>query len=78
VTKLAQLPDHVSVKGTINIPPSLHGVLQTYVEAYADVYGHDESIVDLVTVIPAISTMIAPMPGCQRSPARLRGIGIQS
>ncbi len=51
--KLARLPDRTPVKLTINLPPNLHAALTTYASLYAETYGRDEPIAELV---PAMLT----------------------
>lgn len=51
--KLPKLPDRTPVKLTIVITPKLHKSLQDYASIYAEQYGRDEPVTEL---IPAIVT----------------------
>lgn len=46
--KLAKLPDRTPVKLALTITPELHQMLQRYAALYADAYGREETIADLV------------------------------
>lgn len=51
--RLPKLPDRTPVKLAINILPDLHQRLQDYAAAYAEHYGCEEPVVEL---IPAMLT----------------------
>lgn len=51
--RLAKLPDRTPVKLSISILPDLHQRLQDYASAYAEHYGSEEPVVEL---IPAMLT----------------------
>jgi hypothetical protein len=51
--KLAKLPDRTPVKLTIAILPELHDALRDYARCYAEAYGSEEPVTELV---PAILT----------------------
>jgi hypothetical protein len=51
--KLAQLPDRTPVKLGISVMPDLHQALVDYAALYAQAYGREEPVADL---IPAILT----------------------
>ncbi|MET0308364.1 MAG: DUF2274 domain-containing protein [Sphingomonas sp.] len=51
--KLAKLPDRTPVKLVINVSPELHRVLTAYASLYATIYGHEETIADLVPAMLA-------------------------
>lgn len=51
--KLAKLPDRTPVKLTISILPELHQALSDYSALYAQTYGRDEPVAEL---IPAMLT----------------------
>ena len=51
--KLPRLPDRIPVKLTISVSPELHGALVEYAALYAEAYGREEPIVELV---PAMLT----------------------
>jgi hypothetical protein len=51
--KLARLPDRTPVKLAITVTPDLHQMLQQYAALYAEAYGREESITDLVPAMLA-------------------------
>lgn len=51
--KLAKLPDRTPVKVTISLLPELHQRLQDYASAYAEVYGVEEPISELMPAMIA-------------------------
>ncbi|HJS10164.1 DUF2274 domain-containing protein [Sphingopyxis sp.] len=51
--KLAKLPDRTPIKLAIAVTPDLHQMLQQYAALYAEAYGREEAITDLV---PAMLT----------------------
>jgi hypothetical protein len=51
--KLAKLPDRTPVKLTITVTPDLHCALSDYAALYAQSYGHNEPVIEL---IPAMLT----------------------
>lgn len=51
--KLAKLPDRTPVKLAITVTPDLHRALSDYAALYAQTYGRDEPIAEL---IPAMLT----------------------
>jgi hypothetical protein len=51
--KLARIPDRTPVKLTILVLPDLHQALADYARVYADTYGREESVADLVPAILA-------------------------
>jgi len=46
--KLAQLPDRTPIKLTISVLPDLHQALTDYAALYAQRYGRDEPISELI------------------------------
>jgi hypothetical protein len=46
--RLAKIPDRTPVKLTISVSPDLKGALDDYALIYAQTYGRDETIVELV------------------------------
>jgi hypothetical protein len=46
--KLARLPDRNPVKLAISVPPDLHQALADYAALYAQAYGQEESVADLI------------------------------
>lgn len=51
--KLTKLPDRTPVKLTISIPPELAAALADYAVIYAETFGREEPVVEL---IPAMLT----------------------
>jgi len=51
--KLAKLPDRTPVKLAITITPDLHQILQQYATLYAETYGREETIADLIPAMLA-------------------------
>lgn len=46
--KLPKLPDRTPVKLTIAVMPDLLGRLQDYAAAYAEAYGREEAVIELI------------------------------
>ena len=46
--KLAKLPDRTPVKLMLNITPDLQHALDAYAAIYAETYGHQAAVADLV------------------------------
>lgn len=46
--KLARLPDRTPVKLAITVTPDLHQMLQQYAALYAEAYGREESVIELI------------------------------
>ena len=51
--KLARLPDRTPIKLAIGLAPDLHEALKAYAALYAQTYGREESIADLVPAMLA-------------------------
>lgn len=51
--KLGKLPDRVPVKLTVAIFPDLHQALQDYAALYAQAYGQEEPIAELIPAMLA-------------------------
>ncbi len=51
--KLAKLPDRTPVKLTVQIAPDLHQALNDYAALYAQAYGRDEAVAELIPAILA-------------------------
>ncbi|MFL0415421.1 DUF2274 domain-containing protein [Sphingomonas sp. 179-A 2A2 NHS] len=51
--KLAQLPDRTPVKLGISVTPDLHQALNDYAALYAQVYGREEPVADLIPAMLA-------------------------
>lgn len=49
--KLGRIPDRTPVKLAITVMPDLHQALQDYARIYADTYGREEPIAELVPAI---------------------------
>ena len=67
--KLAKLPDRTPIKLAITITPDLHQMLQDYAARYAEAYGREEPVVELV---PA---MLAAFLESDRGFVRSRSVG---
>ncbi|MCW3835062.1 DUF2274 domain-containing protein [Sphingomonas canadensis] len=67
--KLAKLPDRTPVKLAIIVTPDLHQMLQDYAALYAETYGREEPVAELV---PA---MLAAFLESDRSFVRARSPG---
>jgi hypothetical protein len=51
--KLAQLPDRTPVKLGISVMPDLHQALSDYAALYAQAYGREEPLADLIPAMLA-------------------------
>ena len=51
--KLAKLPDRTPIKVTISISPDLHQALVDYAALYAEAYGREEAVADLIPAMLA-------------------------
>ena len=51
--KLGRLPDRTPVKLAITVTPDLHQMLQQYAALYAEAYGREEAVTDLVPAMLA-------------------------
>lgn len=51
--KLPKLPNRIPVRLTVNVAPDLHLALLDYGRLYAETYGREESIAELVPAILA-------------------------
>lgn len=49
--KLARIPDRTPVKLTMTIMPDLHQALSDYARIYADTYGREEPVTELIPAI---------------------------
>ena len=65
--KLATLPDRTPVKLAVQVMPDLHQALVDYTKLYAQAYGQEEAVADL---IPAMLTAFLES---DRSFAKARG-----
>ncbi|ODU80230.1 DUF2274 domain-containing protein [Novosphingobium sp. SCN 63-17] len=64
--KLGKLPARTPVKLAVTVTPDLHQMLQQYATLYAEAYGREESVIEL---IPA---MLAAFLESDRAFARMR------
>ncbi|HEU4962072.1 MAG TPA: DUF2274 domain-containing protein [Sphingomonas sp.] len=51
--KLAKLPDRTPIKLAITVTPDLNQMLQEYAALYAEAYGREESVAELVPAMLA-------------------------
>lgn len=51
--KLARLPDRTPIKLAITVTPDLHQMLQQYAALYAEAYGREESVAELIPAMLA-------------------------
>jgi hypothetical protein len=51
--RLGRLPDRTPVKLTLNLPPELYRRLNDYAAAYAQIYGVEEPVVELIPAMVA-------------------------
>jgi hypothetical protein len=51
--KLARLPDRTPIKLAIVVTPDLHQTLQHYAALYAEAYGREEPVVELIPAMLA-------------------------
>ena len=65
--KLARLPDRTPVKLAVQVMPDLHQALVDYAKLYAQAYGQEEAVADL------ISAMLVAFLESDRSFAKARG-----
>ncbi|MET3473426.1 hypothetical protein ABIC78_003978 [Novosphingobium sp. 1529] len=49
--KLARIPDRTPIKLTVMVMPDLHVALTDYARIYADTYGREEPVVELIPAI---------------------------
>jgi len=49
--KLACIPDRTPVKMSIMVMPDLHAALSDYARIYAETYGREEAVADLIPAI---------------------------
>ena len=51
--KLGKLPDRTPVKLAITVTPDLHQMLQDYAALYAEAYGREEAVIELIPAMLA-------------------------
>lgn len=69
--KLAKLPDRTPVKLSITVTPDLHETLHDYARCYAQTYGSEEPVTEL------IPHMLAAFLSADRGFAKAREKGVQ-
>jgi len=67
--KLAKLPDRTPIKLAITVTPDLHAALADYAALYAQAYGREEPVTELVLA------MLAAFLDSDRTFAKARKIG---
>ena len=74
--KLDRLPERTPVKMPIQISPALHAELQDYAAVYAQAYGKEESIANLIPFM--LETFLAGDTGFKKARRTLNGGGVPS
>ena len=67
--KLGKLPDRVPVKLTVAILPDLHQALQDYAALYAQAYGQEEPVAELIPAM--LASFLESDRGFMRSRGKL-------
>jgi hypothetical protein len=67
--KLGKLPDRVPVKLTVAILPDLHQALQDYAALYAQAYGRQEPVAELIPAM--LASFLESDRGFMRSRGKL-------
>lgn len=67
--KLGKLPDRVPIKLTVAILPDLHQALQDYAALYAQAYGQEEPVAELIPAM--LASFLESDRGFVRSRGRL-------
>ncbi len=70
--KLPQLPDRTPIKLSISVLPDLHQALADYAALYAQTYGRDEPVADLIPAMLA-AFLESDRAFVRERDARLRG-----
>jgi hypothetical protein len=70
--KLPQLPDRTPIKLSISVLPDLHQALADYATLYAQTYGRDEPVADLIPAMLA-AFLESDRVFVRERDARLRG-----
>lgn len=74
--KLAQLPDRTPVKLGISVTPDLHQALSDYAALYAQAYGREEPVIDLIpAMLAAFLESDRAFARSRRTPAGTAGDG---
>lgn len=70
--KLSQLPDRTPIKLSISVLPDLHQALADYAALYAQTYGRDEPVAELIPAMLA-AFLESDRAFVRERDARLRG-----
>ena len=70
--KLSQLPDRTPIKLSISVLPDLHQALADYAALYAQTYGRDEPVAELIPAMLA-TFLESDRAFVRERDARLRG-----
>ncbi|KRB82844.1 transposase [Sphingomonas sp. Root710] len=70
--KLTQLPDRTPIKLSISVMPDLHQALTDYAALYAQTYGRDEPVADLIPAM-LVTFLESDRVFVREREARLRG-----
>ena len=70
--KLSQLPDRTPIKLSISVLPDLHQALADYAALYAQTYGRDEPMAELIAAMLA-TFLESDRAFVRERDARLRG-----
>lgn len=70
--KLPQLPDRTPIKLSISVLPDLHQALADYAALYAQTYGREESVAELIPAMLA-AFLESDRAFVRERDARLRG-----
>lgn len=74
--KLDRLPERTPVKLAIQISPALHAELQDYAAIYAQAYGKDETVANLIPFM--LEAFIAGDTGFKKAKRTLNGGNVLS
>ena len=74
--KLTQLPERTPVKMPIQVSPALHAELQDYAAVYAQAYGKEESVANLIPFM--LETFLAGDTGFKKARRTLNGGTMQT
>ncbi len=74
--KLDRLPERTPVKMPIQVSPTLHAELQDYAAVYAQAYGKEESVANLIPLM--LETFLAGDTAFKKARRALNGGGVQT
>ena len=74
--KLTRLPERTPVKMPIQVSPALHAELQDYAAVYAQAYGRQETVGNLIPFM--LETFLAGDTGFKKARRALNGGGVPS